>query len=115
MASIFPYPLIPLSGTTTVSPANYQLDGGPDPYINLQARFFHTTILEANTTALTVAGCLNEFLNIEFLTDPLQRLLLPGDFIWVQFGPQTDLSLMQVTRTEVGGQENYQLAVVSIT
>jgi hypothetical protein len=115
MASIFPNPLIPMSGVMTVSPANYQTVGDPNPYVNLQARFFHTTVYTANLTTFTATGSLNEYLNIEFLTDPLQRVLLPGDFIWIQYGPQNVLSLTQVTRTVVGDLENYQLLQVSLT
>lgn len=114
MADIFPYPLIPMSGVMTVSPVNYQPVGGANPYVNLQARWFHTTILGADTSTLIATGSLNEFLNLEFNLDPLQRLLLPGDFIWVQFGPQTSVSLMQVTRTVTAGVENYQLIAVTI-
>jgi hypothetical protein len=114
MASIFPLPLIPLSGVLTVSPTNYQAVS-PGFYTGLQARFFHTTILDADLTNLTAAGSLNEYLNLEFITDPLARSLLPGDFIWVQYGPQTTLSLMQVVRSLPLGVESYTLVKVTIT
>lgn len=114
MAYTFPFPLIPLSGAMTVSPANYVPAGGTN-YTGLQARFFHTTILDANTNALIEQGSLNGYVNLEFTETVTDRKLLPGDFILVQFGPQNKLSIMQVNYTNVGGQENYQLVVVTLT
>lgn len=114
MASIFPFPVVPLSGVLTVSPTNYTPAGGTD-YTGLQARFFHTTITAANTASLTVAGALNDYLNLEFTSSVLDRQLLPGDFIFVQFGPQSNLSIMQVTYTNVADVENYQLVAVTLT